>query len=112
MQITVEPRENFTILHLRGEFDTFYCAHLQQEVEGLAVETGRGAAPDPVEPSQRPMRSSNSRRKLEPRYSSRRRCGFAPNCRSSSRNSRARPRAGENAFARASQVIRSHTRTG
>jgi len=35
MQITVEPRENFTILHLRGEFDTFYCPHLQKEVDGL-----------------------------------------------------------------------------
>ena len=32
MQITVEPRENFTILHLRGEFDTFYCPHLQKEM--------------------------------------------------------------------------------
>jgi anti-anti-sigma factor len=35
MQITVEPRENFTILHLRGEFDTFYCPHLQKEVDSL-----------------------------------------------------------------------------
>ena len=35
MQITVEPRENFTILHLRGEFDTFYVSRLQKEVEDL-----------------------------------------------------------------------------
>ncbi len=35
MQITAEPREDFTILHLRGEFDTFYCALLQKEIEGL-----------------------------------------------------------------------------
>jgi len=35
MQVTVEPRENFTILHLRGEFDTFYCALLQKEIDGL-----------------------------------------------------------------------------
>jgi anti-anti-sigma factor len=35
MQVTVEPRDNFTILHLRGEFDTFYCALLQKEVDGL-----------------------------------------------------------------------------
>jgi len=35
MQITAEPRENYAILHLRGEFDTFYCPLLQQEVDGL-----------------------------------------------------------------------------
>ena len=35
MQITVEPREDFTILHLRGEFDTFYCPLLQKEIDGL-----------------------------------------------------------------------------
>jgi len=35
MQITAEPREDFTILHLRGEFDTFYCGLLQNEIEGL-----------------------------------------------------------------------------
>jgi len=35
MQITAEPREDFTILHLRGEFDTFYCGILQKEIEGL-----------------------------------------------------------------------------
>jgi anti-anti-sigma factor len=37
MQITVEPRETFTILHLRGEFDTFYCPLLQKEVDGLVA---------------------------------------------------------------------------
>jgi len=35
MQVTVEPRDNFTLLHLRGEFDTFYCPLLQKEVDGL-----------------------------------------------------------------------------
>jgi anti-sigma B factor antagonist/stage II sporulation protein AA (anti-sigma F factor antagonist) len=35
MQVTAEPRDNFTILHLRGEFDTFYCALLQKEIDGL-----------------------------------------------------------------------------
>lgn len=35
MQVTVEPRDNFSILHLRGEFDTFYCALLQKEIDGL-----------------------------------------------------------------------------
>jgi anti-sigma B factor antagonist len=37
MQITVEPRDQFTILHLRGEFDTFYCPHLQKEIDGLVA---------------------------------------------------------------------------
>ncbi len=35
MEITAEPREGFTIIHLRGEFDTFYCRLLQREVDGL-----------------------------------------------------------------------------
>jgi anti-anti-sigma factor len=35
MQVTAEPRDNFTILHLRGEFDTFYCALLQKEIDSL-----------------------------------------------------------------------------
>ncbi len=35
MQVTVEPRDSFTILHLRGEFDTFYCPMLQKEIDGL-----------------------------------------------------------------------------
>ncbi|MFT5284600.1 MAG: anti-sigma B factor antagonist [Planctomycetota bacterium] len=35
MHITAEPRDNYTILHLRGEFDTFYCPHLHKEVESL-----------------------------------------------------------------------------
>src|SRR5688572_5784445 len=38
MQVTVEPRDNFTILHLRGEFDTFYCALLQKEIDGLVAQ--------------------------------------------------------------------------
>ncbi len=37
MQITVEPRENFNVLHLRGEFDTFYCKALEKEVDGLVA---------------------------------------------------------------------------
>jgi anti-anti-sigma factor len=35
MKITVEPRDEYTILHLRGDFDTFYCSHLIDEVERL-----------------------------------------------------------------------------
>ena len=35
MQINVEPRENYSVLHLRGEFDTFYCSHLQKEIDEL-----------------------------------------------------------------------------
>ena len=35
MQITVDPQEDFTLLHLRGEFDTFYCPMLQKEIDGL-----------------------------------------------------------------------------
>jgi len=33
MHITVEPSENHAILHLRGEFDTYYCPLLQQEID-------------------------------------------------------------------------------
>ncbi len=35
MHITVEPSENYAILHLRGEFDTYYCPLLQEEIEGI-----------------------------------------------------------------------------
>lgn len=35
MQITVDPRDSYAILHLRGEFDTFYCPALQQEIDSL-----------------------------------------------------------------------------
>ncbi len=35
MQITAEPGEHHTILHLRGEFDTFYCPILQKEIDEL-----------------------------------------------------------------------------
>jgi anti-anti-sigma factor len=35
MHIQVEPRDSYAILHLRGEFDTFYVPAFQEEVEGL-----------------------------------------------------------------------------
>ena len=35
MHIQAEPRENYTVLHLRGEFDTFYCPLLQSEIDSL-----------------------------------------------------------------------------
>lgn len=35
MHITVEPRESYAVLHLRGEFDTYYVPLLQEEVDGL-----------------------------------------------------------------------------
>lgn len=35
MHITVEPQDGYSVLHLRGEFDTFYCPALQQEIDGL-----------------------------------------------------------------------------
>jgi len=35
MHITVEPSENHAILHLRGEFDTYYCPLLQEEIDGV-----------------------------------------------------------------------------
>jgi len=35
MHITVEPSENHAILHLRGEFDTYYCPMLQEEIDGV-----------------------------------------------------------------------------
>lgn len=35
MHITVEPRESHAILHLRGEFDTYYVPLLQEEIDGL-----------------------------------------------------------------------------
>ena len=37
MHIKAEPRENYTVLHLRGEFDTFYCPALQAEIESLTT---------------------------------------------------------------------------
>ena len=33
MRITVEPSENHAVLHLRGEFDTYYCPLLQEEID-------------------------------------------------------------------------------
>lgn len=38
MHITVEPSDNHVILHLRGEFDTYYCPMLQEEID--AVQRG------------------------------------------------------------------------
>lgn len=35
MHISVEPREDHAILHLRGEFDTYYVPSLQQEIDAL-----------------------------------------------------------------------------
>ena len=35
MHITVEPRESHAILHLRGEFDTYYVPRLQEEIDSL-----------------------------------------------------------------------------
>jgi anti-anti-sigma factor len=37
MHIQAEPRENYTVLHLRGEFDTFFCPLYIQEVESLVA---------------------------------------------------------------------------
>lgn len=39
MHISVEPSETHAILHLRGEFDTYYCPMLQEEVDGV-VKSG------------------------------------------------------------------------
>jgi anti-anti-sigma factor len=36
MHISVEPRDDHAILHLRGEFDTYYVPHLQKEIDDLA----------------------------------------------------------------------------
>ena len=36
MHISVEHGENHAVIHLRGEFDTYYCSHLQTQVEELA----------------------------------------------------------------------------
>ena len=35
MHITVEPSEQHAVLHLRGEFDTYYCPLLQEEIDGI-----------------------------------------------------------------------------
>jgi anti-anti-sigma factor len=35
MHISVEPREDHAVLHLRGEFDTYYVPVLQQEIDAL-----------------------------------------------------------------------------
>jgi len=36
MHISVEDGDNYAVIHLRGEFDTYYCSHLQTQVEQLA----------------------------------------------------------------------------
>ncbi|MEZ5976660.1 MAG: STAS domain-containing protein [Planctomycetota bacterium] len=36
MHISVDDRDQYAVLHLRGEFDTYYCPKLQEEVEELA----------------------------------------------------------------------------
>ncbi|MEO0663577.1 MAG: STAS domain-containing protein [Planctomycetota bacterium] len=33
MHISVEPGERHVVLHLRGEFDTYYCHLLDEEIE-------------------------------------------------------------------------------
>jgi anti-anti-sigma factor len=35
MHITVDPRDDYAVLHLRGDFDTFYVRDLQKEIDGL-----------------------------------------------------------------------------
>jgi anti-anti-sigma factor len=39
MHISVEHGDKHAVIHLRGEFDTYYCKHLQDQVEEL-VEAG------------------------------------------------------------------------
>ena len=36
MHISVEHGEKHAVIHLRGEFDTYYCSRLQEQVEELA----------------------------------------------------------------------------
>jgi anti-anti-sigma factor len=35
MHISVEHGDNFATIHLRGEFDTYYCKHLQDQIDAL-----------------------------------------------------------------------------
>lgn len=37
MHINVEHGDQYATLHLRGEFDTFYCKKLQEEIDALAA---------------------------------------------------------------------------
>ena len=37
MHINVEHGDNFATLHLRGEFDTYYCKHLQDQIDALTA---------------------------------------------------------------------------
>lgn len=36
MHISVEHGDNYATIHLRGEFDTYYCKHLQDQIDALA----------------------------------------------------------------------------
>lgn len=35
MHISVEHGDNFATIHLRGEFDTYYCKHLAEQIDAL-----------------------------------------------------------------------------
>ena len=35
MHINVEPGDDHVVLHLRGEFDTFYCHLLDEEIAAI-----------------------------------------------------------------------------
>lgn len=35
MHITVEPRDDHAVLHMRGEFDTYYVPEMQREIDAL-----------------------------------------------------------------------------
>ncbi len=35
MHISVEPRDDHAVLHLRGEFDTYYVPALQKEIDDV-----------------------------------------------------------------------------
>ncbi|MDZ4774470.1 MAG: STAS domain-containing protein [Planctomycetota bacterium] len=39
MHISVEPRDDFAFLHMRGEFDTYYVPEMQREIDAL-IKTG------------------------------------------------------------------------
>ena len=41
MHITAEHGDQHVTLHLRGEFDTFYCADLEKEVAAIQVESAQ-----------------------------------------------------------------------
>jgi anti-anti-sigma factor len=37
MHISVEHGDNFATIHLRGEFDTYYCKHLAEQIDALVA---------------------------------------------------------------------------